>query len=351
DKRGPNGSDPDSPAAGRRLRASSRPRFRGDTAASDGDSTTPPESDQSHTSSSGQHRSSADRPRPTRSDDRASTDRQGGAYTRARPAKPTNSDSSSSGSPAGSSSGSPDSAKAPTPRPVAPRTRREARMLRAAAASGASAAGVAAAASSNTPRDERSDRPQTSADSAGHTTPRTFTDQGTAASAGRPTDGEDAGPPTRRAAPQRRAAQERARGRSRKRDRQRNEEQRADAHEPARARRHSSRLGETFPSLVGWTSLSTLLPGVGLLRTRFRPVGLVVFGLFVLTLLTGAVYLLGKGPVRAVATIVSRPTLLNFLAIGAVLVAVIWILVMVVSHLGLRRGHRYRPWQTRWRDS
>src|SRR5699024_7953814 len=26
------------------------------------------------------------------------------------------------------------------------------------------------------------------------------------------------------------------------------------AHEPARARRHSSRLGETFPSLVGWTS-------------------------------------------------------------------------------------------------
>lgn len=29
------------------------------------------------------------------------------------------------------------------------------------------------------------------------------------------------------------------------------------------------------------------------------------------------------------------------------LVAVIWILVMVVSHLGLRRGHRYRPWQNK----
>src|SRR5699024_12642837 len=28
-------------------------------------------------------------------------------------------------------------------------------------------------------------------------------------------------------------------------------------------------------------------------------------------------------------------------------VAVIWILVMVVSHLGLRRGHRYRPWQNK----
>src|SRR5699024_2001695 len=61
----------------------------------------------------------------------------------------------------------------------------------------------------------------------------------------------------------------------------------------------------------------------------------------------GLVYLLVKGPVRAVATIVSSPTLLNFLAIGAVLVAVIWILVMVVSHLGLRRGHQYRPWQNK----
>src|SRR5699024_7757298 len=146
---------------------------------------------------------------------------------------------------------------------------------------------------------------------------------------------------------ERRAAEERARGRSRNRDRQRTEEGRADADELARARRHSSRLGESFPSLVGWTSLSTLLPGIGLLRTRFRPAGVVVFGLFVLTVLIGLVYLLVKGPVRAVATIVSSPTLLNFLAIGAVLVAVIWILVMIVSHLGLRRVHQYRPWQTK----
>nr|WP_241897550.1 LCP family protein [Brevibacterium epidermidis] len=124
-------------------------------------------------------------------------------------------------------------------------------------------------------------------------------------------------------------------------------DEKSTGHRPERARRHSSRLGESFPSLVGWTSLSTLLPGVGLLRTRFRPAGLVVFGLFVLTLLVGLVYLLVKGPVRAAATVVSSPSLLNFLAIAAVLVAVIWILVLVVSHLGLRRGHRYRPWQNK----
>src|SRR5699024_228782 len=148
------------------------------------------------------------------------------------------------------------------------------------------------------------------------------------------------GPTTRRDARERRAAEERARGRSRKRDRQRNEEQRADAHEPARARRHSSRLGETFPSLVGWTSLSTLLPGVGLLRTRLRPVRPVVSALYVARLLCGAACLLLGGPVRAGATIVSSRTVLTFRAIGAVLVAGIWILVVGVCRLGRRRARR-----------
>lgn len=116
---------------------------------------------------------------------------------------------------------------------------------------------------------------------------------------------------------------------------------------PERARRHSSRLGEAFPSLVGWTSLSTLLPGIGLLRTRFRPLGLVVFGGFVLTILFVIGYLLIKGPVHAIGTIIASPSLLNFLAIAAVAVGLIWITVVVLSYLGLRRGHRYLPWQNR----
>ncbi|WP_210603368.1 LCP family protein [Brevibacterium oceani] len=258
-------------------------------------------------------------------------------------------------------------------------------MLRAAAASGASAAGVAAAAGSNTPPDRYSDSsesggpsrsagssrsadPSRSADRrADRDAPRTFSDDHTATSA---RDSADEAPTTRRDARERRAAEDRSRGRGRnaarnaarsaagagaagagaaERTQKRSPKSDGDStgHGPGRARRHSSRLGETFFSLVGWTSLSTLLPGVGLLRTRFRPVGLIVFGLFVLALLTGLIYLLVKGPVRAVATVVSSPSLLNFLAIGAILVAVIWILVMIVSHLGLRRGHRYRPWQNK----
>jgi LCP family protein required for cell wall assembly len=258
-------------------------------------------------------------------------------------------------------------------------------MLRAAAASGASAAGVAAAASSNTQDDPGAGSRRDPA----HDAPRTFARDESAASARDSRDDShadtdtdtdtDSAPTTRRDARERHAAGSRGRGRKKPSaargarsaaaaaavgtaaataagassaaraadDNGSAHDEKSTGHEPGRARRHSSRLGESFPSLVGWTSLSTLLPGVGLLRTRFRPAGLIVFGLFVISLLVGLVYLLVKGPVRAVATIVASPSLLNFLAIAAVLVAVIWILVMVVSHLGLRRGHRYRPWQNK----
>ena len=114
-----------------------------------------------------------------------------------------------------------------------------------------------------------------------------------------------------------------------------------------RARRHSSRVGEAFPSLVGWTSLSTLLPGIGLLRTRFRPVGIVLLAGFILTVVGGLLYLLIKGPIRAIGMIVSSPSILSTIAVLAAVIGVVWIIVMVVSHLGLRRGHRYTPWQNK----
>ena len=115
----------------------------------------------------------------------------------------------------------------------------------------------------------------------------------------------------------------------------------------AHTRRHSSRVGEAFPSLVGWTSLSALLPGVGLLRTRFRKLGLVLLGGFFLTIIIGLLYLLIKGPVRAVGMIVSNPSLLTFLAIVLALIGAIWIIIVVISHLGLRKGHRYASWQNK----
>ncbi|WP_248283892.1 LCP family protein [Brevibacterium sediminis] len=408
DKRGPYGSDPDSQTTGRRLRASSRPRFRGDTAASESDSTPQSSSPQQNSRQSEPRRSDSQRrdskqlptsavnPRRSRTNsDHNPGQNSGQDSTRSADARSDYSfRTSSRGSGEQSDNRLGDSTRdtgsatrsphAPPPRPVAPRTRREARMLRAAAASGASAAGVAAAASSNTQDDPDAGSRRGPA----HDAPRTFARDESAASARDSHDFDhtdndaDTGsaPTTRRDARERHAAESRGRGRKKSsatrgarsaaaaaavgaggtaaatgassaaRGADENGSahgEKSTGHGPGRARRHSSRLGESFPSLVGWTSLSTLLPGVGLLRTRFRPAGLIVFGLFVLTLLVGLVYLLVKGPVRAIATIVASPSLLNFLAIAAVLVAVIWILVMVVSHLGLRRGHRYRPWQNK----
>lgn len=81
------------------------------------------------------------------------------------------------------------------------------------------------------------------------------------------------------------------------------------------------------------------------MRTRFRPLGWILFLGFILTIVAAVVYLLVKGPVRAVSTIISNPSLLNTLAIAAAAVGLIWIIVMMISHFGLRRGHKYTSWQ------
>ncbi|MCF2573304.1 LCP family protein [Brevibacterium sp. UCMA 11754] len=203
-------------------------------------------------------------------------------------------------------------------------------MLRAAGASGASAAGVASAAEAQ----ERS--ASTPEQTASAPEPRPD-------NAARPADARNRGPASARASADRVADD--ASAAPRRRDRRRDEA--ANDAETSRARRHSSRVGEAFPSLVGWTSLSTLLPGIGLLRTRFRPLGLILLGGFVLTFLIALVYVLVKGPIRAFGTVVSSPTMLTFLAIILAIIGVIWVLAIVISHFGLRKGHRYAPWQNK----
>lgn len=385
DKRGPQGSDPDSPSAGRRLRASSRPRFRGESAASasENHADPAPQSPASRSSKPAPPSAAYEPPQQSASGSGAdyslNSSRRGGSPSDA-PRESSSRESSSRGE-----------SKAPTPRPVAPRTRREARMLRAAAAGGASAAGVSAAAGQ---ADDRGSQPAVppapQAQKPQAQAPQTQTSQTPPAPAfhGQSATSTEAAP-AGQAARDSRTASANEGGRSS--GRRRSERAAAAAapaaaataaapaaaaatarpsnsggsdgdggngptdgdgegpasHGPGRARRHSSRLGEGFPSLVGWTSLSTLLPGIGLLRTRFRPLGLIVFGGFVLTILVAVGYLLIKGPVHAVATIIATPSLLNFLAIAAVIVGLIWIIVVILSFLGLRRGHKYLPWQNR----
>ncbi|SMX98044.1 transcriptional attenuator, LytR family [Brevibacterium sp. 239c] len=203
-------------------------------------------------------------------------------------------------------------------------------MLRAAGANEASAAGVASAAEAQEHRARTSE-------------PNTDAPEPTRRNAVQPADARKRGPASARESADRTADE--ASAAPRRRDRRADEA--AEEAEASRARRHSSRVGEAFPSLVGWTSLSTLLPGIGLLRTRFRPLGFILLGGFVITFLVAILYVLIKGPVRAFGTVVSSPTLLTFLAIVLAIIGVIWILVIVISHFGLRKGHRYAPWQNK----
>lgn len=203
-------------------------------------------------------------------------------------------------------------------------------MLRAAGANGASAAGVASAAKAQEHNASTSEG-------------TTAAPEPTRRNAAQPAAAGDRGPASARESADRTADEVSAA--PRRRDR-RADEAAAEA-ETSRARRHSSRIGEAFPSLVGWTSLSTLIPGIGLLRTRFRPLGFILLGGFVLTFVIALLYVLIKGPVRAFGTVVSSPTMLTFLAIVLAIIGVIWILAIVISHFGLRKGHRYAPWQNK----
>ncbi len=110
------------------------------------------------------------------------------------------------------------------------------------------------------------------------------------------------------------------------------------------ARRHPSyRAGAntSFPGLVGWTALGTLVPGLGVLhRNRRSPTGWVLFGGFVLTLVAIAAYALIKGPTRALTGFIGSAadmTVLSYLLMGLIAIYAINILI---SYFSLRRGHR-----------
>lgn len=206
-------------------------------------------------------------------------------------------------------------------------------MLRAAGANGANGASAAGVASAAEAQEHNASTPARNT-AAPEPTPR---------NAAQPTDARHRGPASASESADRTADEVSAA--PRRRDRRADEA--AAAAETSRARRHSSRVGEAFPGLVGWTSLSTLIPGIGLLRTRFRPLGFILLGGFVLTFVVAILYVLIKGPVRAFGTVVSSPTLLTFLAVVLAIIGVIWVLVIVISHFGLRKGHRYAPWQNK----
>ncbi|MFP5283889.1 MAG: LCP family protein [Actinomycetes bacterium] len=89
-----------------------------------------------------------------------------------------------------------------------------------------------------------------------------------------------------------------------------------------------------FRRTVLFTILGTLLPGAGLIAARRRWAGGIILGLFVSALLVLGIWALVD--LQGLASAAVRPQVLRVLAVVLLAAALVWVVVIVVSHLALR---------------
>lgn len=92
---------------------------------------------------------------------------------------------------------------------------------------------------------------------------------------------------------------------------------------------------DDFRRTVIFTVAGTVLPGLGLIAARRKVVGGVILGLFVTALITLAVF--AAVDVKGLASLAVRPSVLRAATVTLVIVGVVWVGVVVASHLSLRR--------------
>lgn len=92
--------------------------------------------------------------------------------------------------------------------------------------------------------------------------------------------------------------------------------------------------GPGFGGALGWTVLGTIIPGLGFWRAGRRVAGGITMGIFLL-LIAGIAVLVATDPKRAAGALASSSALTG-LALGLVLLAVVWVGVIAFSHLALR---------------
>lgn len=108
--------------------------------------------------------------------------------------------------------------------------------------------------------------------------------------------------------------------------------------------RHSRREGDAFPSIVKWTTLGTLLPGLGMVRGRSRAGWILMLG-FLAAIVVVLAWVAWRSPIKAVARVAGSPTILYALAVILAIGIIIWVLTILRSYAVLRRGHRMTDFQ------
>lgn len=93
--------------------------------------------------------------------------------------------------------------------------------------------------------------------------------------------------------------------------------------------------GDDFRRTVVFTIAGTALPGLGLIAARRRLAGWIILSLFLAVAVTLGIW--AALDIRGLVSLVVRPAVLRTLTIGLILVALLWVGVVITSHLSLRR--------------
>lgn len=105
--------------------------------------------------------------------------------------------------------------------------------------------------------------------------------------------------------------------------------------------RHGERSGEGFPSIVTWTTLGTMLPGLAILRRNRRSIaGWILLCGFILGIAAIVITALIYGPTAFASRVVSSPKILRFASVVLLIGLVIWVLVILRSFAVSKRGFR-----------
>lgn len=117
-----------------------------------------------------------------------------------------------------------------------------------------------------------------------------------------------------------------------------------DAPEPATTGRHATaRPGRhPFTQSLGWTALSALVPGLGLVKTKARWLGVLTALTFVAAVVGGGLW--ARTHIGDAASLAVRPRMLKLVSIGAATLGVVWVLLILGTHL-LTRPRRRTPAQ------
>lgn len=107
--------------------------------------------------------------------------------------------------------------------------------------------------------------------------------------------------------------------------------------------RHASRRADGFGRLLAWTTAGALVPGLGFLVAGRRRLGGVLLGLVAVALLALGLLLATGRLVSLGLRLAVRPDALLLAAVAFVVVGVVWVVVIVASHVSLlHRLRRFR---------